>query len=74
MTTAERARGAAKALLSTLEPFRALRSAMPLQYITAFLQVANEEGLGVSDYAKRAGVSVSTMSRHLLDIATEPGT
>jgi DNA-binding MarR family transcriptional regulator len=30
--------------------------------------VAEEEGLGVIDYAKRAGVSTSVMSRHLLDI------
>lgn len=41
---------------------------MPLQYVTAFLLVAQEEGLGVSDYAQRAGVSLSVMSRHLLDI------
>jgi len=39
-----------------------------LQYVTAFLLVTEEEGLGVGDYAKRAGVSVSVMSRHLLDI------
>lgn len=57
-----------KAILGAHEPFRALRSTMPLQYITAFLLVAEEEGLGVVDYAKRAGVSTSVMSRHLLDI------
>jgi DNA-binding MarR family transcriptional regulator len=41
---------------------------MPLQYVVAFLLVAQEEHLGVGDYAERAGVSVSVMSRHLLDI------
>jgi len=41
---------------------------MPLQYATAFLLVAQNEGLGVGEYAERAGVSVSVMSRHLLDI------
>ena len=51
---------------------------MPLQYLTSFLLVAMEEGLSVSDYAKKAGVSNSVMSRHLLDIGDrsrhgEPG-
>ena len=64
----DRARKSVKNLLGAVEPFRAIRKAMPLQYIQAFLLVAQEEGLGVNDYAKRAGVSMSTMSRHLLDI------
>ena len=41
---------------------------MPVQYITSFLLVATDEGLTVTDYAKKAGVSKSVMSRHLLDI------
>jgi len=41
---------------------------MTLQYVTAFILVAMEEGLSVSEYARRAGVSNSVMSRHLLDI------
>jgi hypothetical protein len=57
-----------KSLLGALGPFRVLRDTMPLQYVTSFLRVAEEEGLGVNDYAKRAGVSISVMSRHLLDI------
>jgi DNA-binding MarR family transcriptional regulator len=61
-------RKAARTALSILEPFRAIRGTMPLQYVAAFLLVAEEEGLGVGDYARRAGVSVSVMSRHLLDI------
>ncbi|MHB8392432.1 MAG: hypothetical protein ACYDBH_23100 [Acidobacteriaceae bacterium] len=59
---------AVRRLLGAIEPFRAIRGAMPLQYVTALLLVAEEEGLGVNDYARRAGVSVSVMSRHLLDI------
>jgi DNA-binding MarR family transcriptional regulator len=57
-----------RAVLGALEPFFAVRGTMPAQYIKAFLLVAEEEGLGVIDYAQRAGVSVSVMSRHLLDI------
>jgi DNA-binding MarR family transcriptional regulator len=57
-----------KSLLGALEPFRGLRGTMPLQYVVAFLLVAEEEGLGVGDYARRAGVSMTVMSRHLLDI------
>lgn len=59
---------AVRNLLGALEPFRDLRATMPLQYVTAFLLVCHEEGLGVGDYATRASVSVSVMSRHLLDI------
>jgi DNA-binding MarR family transcriptional regulator len=59
---------AARSLLAAFGLFRDIRKTMPLQYVTAFLQVAREEGLGVSEYAERAGVSVSVMSRHLLDI------
>jgi DNA-binding MarR family transcriptional regulator len=55
-------------LMGALEPFRALRGTMPLQYVFAFLLVALEEGEGTSEYARRAGVSQSVMSRHLLDI------
>lgn len=61
-------RAAIQNLLAAFDPFFELRSTMPLQYVTAFLLVAHEEGLGVGDYAERAGVSVSVMSRHLLDI------
>jgi DNA-binding MarR family transcriptional regulator len=48
--------------------FRNIRQTMPLQYLTAFLMVAEREGQSVSYYAKQAGVSNSVMSRHLLDI------
>jgi DNA-binding MarR family transcriptional regulator len=59
---------AVKAELGALNVFLEERGTMPVQYITAFLLVAEEEGLGVGDYAKRANVSMSVMSRHLLDI------
>jgi DNA-binding MarR family transcriptional regulator len=57
-----------KGMLAAIEAFRAIRPTMPLQYVVAFLLVAMEEGLGIGDYAKRAGVSMSVMSRHILDI------
>jgi DNA-binding MarR family transcriptional regulator len=55
-----------------------LRRDIPAQYITSFLLVVEEEGLSVNEYAERAGVSKSVMSRHLLDIGDrtrhmEPG-
>jgi hypothetical protein len=57
-----------KAQLNALKPFRAVRETMPLQYVTAFLLVATEEHLNVSEYAKRAGTSQSLMTRHLADL------
>jgi hypothetical protein len=57
-----------KRMLLAHEAFREIRGDMPLQYVTSFLLVAEEEGLGVTEYATRAGVSQSVMSRHLLDI------
>jgi DNA-binding MarR family transcriptional regulator len=61
-------RNAMKRLALALGAFRQLRTTMPLQYVMSFLLIAQEEGLGVSEYAARAGVSPSVMSRHLLDI------
>jgi hypothetical protein len=61
-------RAYANALLTALEPFIAIRSTMPLQYVTAFLRVVAEEGKGVSEYATMAGISKTVMTRHLLDI------
>lgn len=55
-------------LVDALEPFKELRETMPAQYIRTFLLVATTEGKGVKEYADRAGVSVTVMSRHLLDI------
>ena len=65
-------------LLKALEPFHELNPTMPLQYVTAFLSVANKEGQNVSEYAKIVGTSQSLMTRHLADIGEinryhEPG-
>ncbi len=65
-------------LLRSLNVFKLLNERMPLQYVTSFLAVATDEGNGVTHYAKRLGVNVTTMSRHLLDIGErnrnmEPG-
>jgi DNA-binding MarR family transcriptional regulator len=56
--------------MRSLEPFKNLRDTMPLQYVTAFLHVAAEEGLNVTEYARRAGVTPSLMTRHLADLGT----
>jgi DNA-binding MarR family transcriptional regulator len=55
-------------LTSALKPFQAERENMPLQYFATFLLVATEEGLNVSTYAERAGISQSLASRHLSDL------
>jgi DNA-binding MarR family transcriptional regulator len=55
-------------LLKALKPFRELDPTMPLQYVTAFLQVAVKEGQTVSEYARLLGTSQSLMTRHLADL------
>jgi DNA-binding MarR family transcriptional regulator len=55
-------------LVKALKPFRELDSTMPLQYVTAFLQVAIKEGQTVSEYANILGMSQSLATRHLADI------
>jgi hypothetical protein len=54
--------------LHVLEPFRTIRRTIPMQYLYSFLLVALDEGLGVMEYAKKAGVAQSVMSRNLLDL------
>lgn len=61
-------RDALRNLLGSLEPFRTIRGTMTLQCVASFLLVAEEERLCVGDYAKRAGISMSAMSRNLLAI------
>lgn len=58
----------ARALMLALEPFRDMRSTMPLQYVYTFLQVCTDEGKGVTEYAKAQNISPTVMTRHLLDI------
>jgi DNA-directed RNA polymerase specialized sigma24 family protein len=57
---------AVSSLLGALQPFFALKGTLPAR-CKAFLLVALQEGLSVSEYAERAGISMSTMSRNLLD-------
>jgi DNA-binding MarR family transcriptional regulator len=56
--------------LSVLEAFREVRADMPATHIYSFLTVALEEGLGVHEYARRAGIPQTTMTRHLLDLGS----
>ena len=67
-STTDAQRGMLKALYNALKPFRSVRETMPLQYVTAFLLVAQDEHQNVTEYAKRAGTSQSLMTRHLADI------
>jgi hypothetical protein len=43
----------------------ALQRGMPVAYLLSFVLVAIEEGLSVTEYAKRAGVDRFAMSRYL---------
>ena len=63
---------AVSSLLGALQPFFALKGTLPAR-CKAFLLVALQEGLSVSEYAERAGISMSTMSRNLLDIGDRSG-
>ena len=51
-------------LIVALEPVRDL----PVNQVVSLFTVATKEGLTVDEYAKRAGISPTTMSRHLLDL------
>lgn len=67
-TMTEEEKAFCRALRLALEPFREIRTTMPLQYVITFLDVALDEGKGVTEYAKNAGVPTTVMTRHLLDI------
>jgi len=58
----------ASKLLIALDPFFEFRGTMPARAIQAFLCVAEKPGLSVAEYAKRVGISPTTMSRFLLDL------
>jgi hypothetical protein len=55
-------------VLSALHPFFEVHDNIPARCIQALLLVAHKEGGSVADYAKRAAMPASTMSRNLLDI------
>lgn len=69
---------AARVLLNALEFLTTVYSIMPLQQAKTFLMVAMEEGLGVGEYARKAGANPFVMTRHMLDLGElnrrhEPG-
>src|ERR1700756_3964948 len=73
----KRAGGLARQLMQ-LFAREAKRRGIPIGHIETFLLVAMDEGKSVNDYAERAGVSKSVMSRQILDIGDatrehEPG-
>lgn len=53
-----------------MEAFRAVRRLMPLQHAYTFVLVAFQEGAGVSEYAKRAGVTQAVMTRILFALSS----
>jgi DNA-binding MarR family transcriptional regulator/DNA-binding XRE family transcriptional regulator len=57
-----------QSMLAALDPFFRIRGTMPTRMIQAFLLVAEQENLPVGEYAKRAGIPMTTMSRNLLDL------
>lgn len=61
-------RAAARALRLALEPFYTMRPNVPLSYLRTFLLIAEEEGLGVNDYAGIGDIAPSVMTRNILDI------
>jgi DNA-binding MarR family transcriptional regulator len=64
----EEEKDAARALLAALEPFRAMRPTIPLQYVHLFLNIVLEEGKSVSEYERDLGTAQTVMSRHLKEI------
>lgn len=69
-TLTEEERSAARALRMALEPFYTMRPNVPLSYLRTFLLIAEEEGLGVNDYAGIGDIAPSVMTRNILDIGT----
>jgi DNA-binding MarR family transcriptional regulator len=53
-----------------MDTLRAIRRTMPIQHAYAFLLVALEGGLGVQEYAVRAGVSQAVMTRILFALGS----
>lgn len=56
------------ALAAALKPFLLLRASIPLPYVTTFLQVALDQGKGVNEYARAAGLDPRIVSRYFRDI------
>lgn len=58
------------ALINVLQHAHAVQHGMPISYLIAFLLVAQEEGLGVNEYARRAGIRPFQMSRIMSKIGS----
>ena len=50
------------------QAFRAIEPNIPLQVAYTFILAAMYEGESIGDIARRAGFSLSTTSRHILDL------
>jgi DNA-binding MarR family transcriptional regulator len=55
-------------LLAALDPFSNVRQIMTTRMVQIFLLVAEKEGLSVTEYAKRADIPVTSVSRILIDM------
>ena len=55
-------------MLAGLDPFFRLRPTIPARCVQAFFLVAEKEDLSITEYAKRADLSATTMSRNLIDM------
>lgn len=60
---------AVRQLLSGVEPFFRISGNMTLRAAQVFLVVSEHEGLTVTEYARKIGVTVGTVSRHLIDLS-----
>lgn len=56
-------------MLTVIEPFLEINPRMPLRILQVLLQVAAHPGLTVSEHARKSGLSLSSMSRNLLDLS-----
>lgn len=50
-------------ILLLLRTFQKIDPEFPLQYAICLFQIANQEGLSLTDLAKRSGMALSTVSR-----------
>lgn len=64
-------KAALKNIYALLSAFKKIRPTMPLQHAVTFVLVAMDEGQGVLEYAERADVAQTVMTRHLLDIGSQ---
>jgi hypothetical protein len=60
----------APALLKVLQHAHVVERGMPVSYLIALLLVAEEEGLGINEYARRAGIRHFQMSRIMSKIGS----